>query len=170
MQGTRKNRSIIFLAAALITLLAVLYTAFQVRSGLFEDKAYLTPIPQSTIYAFADNVELKTKLQAVIAAQRALNSSRIKFEQPPRVRSVLKTTLSEARKQVQQPGETFDSTQPGSTPVWFVSFKGNLRIEGGPQPANATEVPRPFGPGCAFVIIPTHQQTGTTVGGLGCSE
>lgn len=171
MDDLRKKQILVLLVAALIILLSIIYVAFALTRGGTEDKTYLTPIPQGTIDAFRNTSELKTKLQAVIAAQRVLPASRIRFEQPPRVRSVAKTTLSDAYQQVAQSGETYTYTLPDSTPVWLVWFEGNLRIEGGPRPPNATEVPSQFGPGCAYVIILTsNQQAGTAVGGLSCPK
>ena len=51
---------------------------------LTEGTYYLTPIPQATLFAFPDEQSIKTKLQAVIAAQRGIDASHVNWVAQPK--------------------------------------------------------------------------------------
>jgi hypothetical protein len=118
-----------------------------------EDTSYLTPIPQSTIAAYKEDMPIKTKQDAAIAAQALLSSTRLEYEELPRVTFVENLSLEEAHQKVRQtqPGEYFSEDRPGNTRVWLVLLEGNWRIV--PPDPEHVYTPEPLTHGCAFVIL-----------------
>ena len=85
-----------------------------------EDTSYLTPIPESTLSAYRSEMPITNKLEAVIAAQIFMRTTRLEYEETPRVISVDELTLDEAHRRVRdaQPGNYYCGDRPGNTIVW----------------------------------------------------
>jgi hypothetical protein len=131
-----------------------------------EDKSYLTPIPESTLSAYRSEMPITNKLEAVIAAQMFMRTTRLEYEETPSVVSVDELTLDEAHRRVRDPqsGNYYYEDRPGNTIVWLVVLEGNYRI----IPPVADYTPEPFGRGCAYVII--DQDGGGEMTTFACSE
>jgi hypothetical protein len=131
-----------------------------------EDTSYLTPIPESTLSAYRSEMPITNKLEAVIAAQMFMRTTRLEYEETPRVVSVDELTLDEAQRRVRDPesGNYYFEDRPGDTKVWLVVLEGNYRI----IPPVPDYTPEPFGRGCAYVII--DQDGGGEMTAMACSE
>ena len=94
-----------------------------------------------------------SKLQAAIAAQVIIRTSRLDYETAPKVISVEEMTLAEAQKIVRQlkPGNTYHDDIAGDTKVWLVMLKGEYRII--PPDPEHTYTPEPLAEGCISVIV-----------------
>ena len=134
-----------------------------------EDTHYLTPIPQSTIAAYTEDMPIKTKQNAAIAAQALLLSTRLEYEELPRVTFVENLLLEEAHQKVRQtqPGEYSSEDRPGNIRVWLVLLEGNWRIV--PPDPEHIYTPEPLTHGCAFVII-DRKNDRTEIGTIKCSN
>jgi hypothetical protein len=134
-----------------------------------EDTTYLTPIPQSTIAAYTEDIPIKNKQDAAIAAQALLSSTRLEYEVLPRVTFVENLPLEEAHQKVRQtqPGAYSPEDRPGNTRVWLVLFEGEWRIV--PPDPEHIYTPEPLAHGCAFVII-DRKNDRSEIGTIKCSE
>jgi hypothetical protein len=132
------------------------------------DTAYLTPVPEATISAYREDVPIESKLQAVIAAQVFLKTTRLDFEEAPKVISVDEVSLDEALYEVRDfrsCAECFED-RAGETKVWLVMLGGEWRII--PPDPGHTNTPEPREPGCAFVIIDPNGRH--EMGTFSCNE
>ena len=107
---------------------------------------------------------IRNKLDAAIAAQALLSSTRLEYEELPRVMYVENLPLEEVHEKVRQmqPGEYFSEDRPGNTRVWLVLFEGEWRVV--PPDPEHVYTPEPLAHGCAFVIIDRnydHSEIGT---------
>jgi hypothetical protein len=134
-----------------------------------EDTLYLTPIPQSTIAAYTEDMPIKNKQDAAIAAQAILSSTRLEYEELPRVTFVENLSLEEAHQKVtqSQPGEYSSEDRPGNTRVWLVLLEGDWRIV--PPDPEHVYTPEPLTHGCTFVII-DRKNDRTEIGTINCSN
>ena len=119
--------------------------------GLREVTTYLTPIPEATIYAYREDLPIENKLQAVIAAQAELGTTRFDFENFPTVRSVEELKLEKAHQKIKvhSPGDTHYDERPGNTKVWLILFDGQMRI----IPPVSDNTPEPYSRWCVYVMI-----------------
>ena len=113
---------------------------------LKENKAYLTPIPRATIDAYPYNRPVKTKLQAVIAAQQ--ESFHMDWTSPPTAIFTQEMKYEDALQKIEQPG-TYSYVEPErlQVKVWLVVFEGDWTIT---DPLGTT-----IGPisGCTCVVV-----------------
>ena len=130
-----------------------------------EDKTYLTPVPEATLYAFRYDHPIETKLQAVIAGQRGIGTTHINWLESPQVVFVKRTFYKEVIERLEESeSETYHDPISPEISVWFVVFKGKLSIT---QPTGKTTEP---GNLCAFVIINPENGEGYRYGSRNCSE
>jgi len=108
-----------------------------------DDSLYLTPIPEETLAAFRAGTPIESKLQAVIAARVYLGTTRLHYQAPPAVISV-----------VEHPPN-----------VWKVVFEGEWQVIP-PDPRPVT--PSPPVHGCVYVTIYTNDNERTEIGTIGC--
>jgi hypothetical protein len=147
--------------------LAILLTLLLLPGcSVLEDTTYLTPIAQETLSAYRGNGPLTNKLQAVIAARRELQATRLEYIGDPIVRSVEEIRWDEAQKRVQQPGSTSYDNPPGDTKVWFIVFDGLGRI----NPPDPEHKITPHAPGrmCAYVMIEAEAGGRSQIGSMDC--
>ena len=137
----------------LLTLLLVAFPVIASCSVIKEDASYLTQIPQATILAYRSDMPITSKLDAAIDAQAFVQTSRIEYEDLPRVILVEKSSLDEAYRKLSQFREGNDVAldRPGKTEVWLVILEGDWRIV--PPVPDRVYTPEPLSPGCLFVII-----------------
>lgn len=119
--------------------------------GLREDSTYLTPIPEATIYAYHEDLPIENKLQAVIAAQAELGTTRFDFEDLPAVRSVEELKLEKAQQKIKNYSlsDTQYDERPDNTKVWLILFDGQMRL----IPLFSDETPGPYSRWCVYVMI-----------------
>jgi len=130
-----------------------------------ENNLYLSPIPQETLSAYREGMPVETRLQAVIAAQAFLQTTRLEYTSQPGVISVEEMPLDLAHEKVREPGTTVNEDRPGDTKVWLVLFAGEWRVI--PPAPRSDFTPGPPAPGCAFVIL--DPKSGRhEMGTLGC--
>jgi len=110
-----------------------------------EDAYYLTPIPEGTIESFQEGTPVVTKLQAVIAARAYLRSTRLYFQETPRVIFV----------QEDPPG------------AWQVVFEGDYQVIG-PDPEHTVTPPAPKH-GCVLLEFEAKGGQGLRVKTVECS-
>jgi hypothetical protein len=144
--------------------------ALVILPGCFsgEDTSYLTPIPEATLAAYQSESPIENKLQAVIAAQRVLQTTRLDYQEEPVVVSVDEMRLEKAHQSVQQlqPGDYFYEDRPDDTKVWLVMFEGMWRII--PPDPEHTYTPEPFSYGCIYVIIDRDNRS--EMGTIACPD
>ena len=130
------------------------------------DTAYLTPIPQATLFAYNKGTPVENKLQAVIAARLFLFTTRMEFAEPPSVVSVESIPLEYALSQTKKPGATTNDDRPGNTNVWLVIFEGNYQI----IPPDPEHIFTPEAPlhGCAYVIVDPNTIGRNEGGSIAC--
>jgi hypothetical protein len=118
---------------------------------LTEDQRYLTPIPEATLAAYRSDMPITNRLEAVIAAQMFVKTTRLEYEETPGVVSVDELTLDDAHQNVRdpQPGNSYSEYRPGNTKVWLVMLEGDYRI----LPPDSDYTPEPFSHGCVYVIV-----------------
>ncbi len=131
-----------------------------------EDRTYLTPIPEATLRAFRSDSPIESKLQAVIAARVNLESTRLRFSEPPQVVSVEAMSLKLAHQRAAQPGVSTYEERPGDTQVWLVILEGEWQVFP-PDPFHTVTPPPPVH-GCTYVIIDQQDSARTEIGGIGC--
>jgi hypothetical protein len=119
--------------------------------NFFEDQIYLTPIPETTLAAYRDEMPITNKLEAVVAAQMFMRTTRIKYEELPRVISVEELELTDAQHRMRDPESEnyYYEDRPGNTIVWLILLEGDFRI----VPPVSDYTPEPFVRGCAYVLI-----------------
>jgi len=117
-----------------------------------EDDSYLTPIPETTLNAYRTNMTIENKVQAVVAAQAYIRTTRIDFIDRPNVVSVEEMQLEEANKFLHPASDGgYYEDRPGDTKVWLVLLTGNWRII--PPDFDHSYTPRPFRRGCAYILV-----------------
>ena len=131
-----------------------------------EDRTYLTAVPEATLMAFRSDSPIRNKLQAVIAARVNLESTRLRFSEPPQVVSVDALSLEEAHQRVAQPRITTYEDRPGDTPVWLVIFEGDWQVFP-PDPFHTVTPPPPVH-GCTYVIIDQNDGARTEICEISC--
>jgi hypothetical protein len=106
---------------------------------------------------------VKSKLQAVIAAQIALGATRLHYAQPPQAIFVEQVASPEGQRRIR----SIDA-RPAAD-AWLVIFEGDYQIIGPAMPATpsaATPTPIPYVHGCVFVLLSAVDgmfiQAGTT--------
>jgi hypothetical protein len=93
----------------------------------------------------------KTKLQAALAAQSDLYTTRLHYTQPPQIIFVEQMGSLEAQRRMR----TIDALMPGID-AWLVIFEGDYQIFGPPGPTSlpvVTPTPIPTVHGCAYIIL-----------------
>jgi hypothetical protein len=145
--STGKSPKILIIFVALIVLTAILCIGCTRIKDLTEDKAYLTPIPKTTLEAFQFGQPVKTKLQAVIATH-GMQMLHTNWVGQPMVIFADNMEYKEALHRIDPLNSTdyYDPT-PSDTPVWLVVFKGEYTIT---EPLG-TETP--LYSGCGFALI-----------------
>jgi hypothetical protein len=113
-----------------------------------EDGAFLDPIPESTLQAFQFGYKIETKLQAVIAARRALEESSKNYTNVPQVVSVEKLSFARAYSRVEDAVSRVSGTQTGNSRVWLVVFLCEVQL----PPVTPEQAPE-SSQNCTFVII-----------------
>ena len=133
-------------------------------NNLTDAQNYLTPIPKATINAYRENMPITNKLEAAIAAQNFLETTRLDFKEYPKVIFVERTTLDEAYQKIhsQKPEDYDTENRQGKTKVWLVIVEGNFRI----IPPLSEPTPTPYSHGCAYVII--DQNGANEMGTIAC--
>ena len=136
-----------------ISLMTLLFLFIGTRCTIYEDKTYLTPVPEGTLHAYGETRAVGGKLQPVNEAWLMLSASRLEFRDTPRVILVEELTLEDAHQKVgiPRPGDYHFEDRPGSTRVWLVIFEAEARII--PPDPEHTFTPGPFWPGCTYVIV-----------------
>jgi hypothetical protein len=99
-------------------------------------------IPAGTVQAWHSG-PIETRLQAAIAAQAALCTTRLYYAKSPPIVLVERMGLPEAQRRV----ATNDGPTSGID-VWLVIFEGNYQIY---PPVSPTPIPSVHG--CAFVML-----------------
>jgi len=123
--------------------------------GLFsEDTTYLTPIPEATLAAHRVEMPITNKLEAVIAAQVFLRTTRLDYQELPKVCSVEKLRLAEAYQAVNRT-DIYDD-RPDDTRVWLVILEGEWTII--PPDPGHDFTPAPPARGCAYVILDQNNE------------
>ena len=158
---------------ASIILLVTLQACSQVDRGAQERTSYLTPIPWETVSAAQIANPISTKLEAVIAAQRALGTTRLRSSETPRAVFVERLRYADARKDFIPPEASTVDTYPPDTQVWLIVFAGQWRVEGGPPTPEGAKSPIPLpspsptSERCVFVLFPASEEVqGRTVSGV----
>jgi hypothetical protein len=130
-----------------------------------EDKTYLTPVPRATLDAFQYDQPIETKLQAVIASQRRIETTHINWLESPQVILVKRMFYKEVIERLEESeNETFHDPISPEVSVWFVVFKGKMSIT---EPLGKTTEP---GNLCAFAIINPENGEGYRYGSRNCSR
>ncbi|MEO7838686.1 MAG: hypothetical protein ABIU06_04990 [Anaerolineales bacterium] len=142
------RKKILFLLA-LITIVTFLVNCSSVTST--EDKAYLTPIPESTWSAYREIRPINNRFDAVLEASQEIHHSRLTFTQgAPIVVFTEEMTLTEAKKLIpEDPGEVYSSEdRPADSKVWLVIFEAQWQI----LPPMSNDL-LPLETGCIYAII-----------------
>jgi len=130
-----------------------------------EDKTYLTPVPEATLHAFRFDQPIETKLQAVIASQRSIETTHINWLEPPQVIFVKSMHYKEVIERLEEAEtESHSVTVSPEAVVWFVVFKGKMSIT---EPLGKTTEP---GVSCAFAILNPENGDGYRYGSRNCSK
>lgn len=130
-----------------------------------EDKTYLTPAPEATLHAYRFDQPIETKLQAVIASQRRIETTHINWLEPPQVFFVEIMAYREVTERLEESvTETFHPSLSPETSVWFVVFKGEMSLT---EPLGKTTEP---GNSCAFTILNPESGEGYRYGTRNCSK
>jgi len=162
-----KNAYILFSSIWNISLI-MLFSGSSLRSGITENATYLSPIPEVTLLAYREGQSIENKLQAVVAANAALRTTRIHYDEQPKAIQVELMKLKDAHNLVRYQGTSdyaFED-RPDNTRVWLVLFKRNFVIIP-PDPEN-TYTPVSPTYGCLYVILDNNNPGRTEVSGLGC--
>jgi hypothetical protein len=133
-----------------------------------EDTTYLTPIPEATIDAFKEDQPVKTRLEAALYAIKYSNVGHFVFNSLPKVVSVEKLSIADAKKRVARPGYSgYDSTNWGDE-VWLVVLEGEIQIYPPPPPGDKqATLPPPFH-GCNFFMFDVNPSGGGELGSIAC--
>jgi hypothetical protein len=152
-------------SAAPVALIAILSTGCARFGHLTEDKSYLTPIPQATLDAFQFGLPVKTKLQAVIAAQKGILTFHMDWVGQPVAIFAETMTYEQARQRVEGPDSTsyYDPTQL-DTQVWLVVFRGEFSLI---EPLGTKTPPTT---GCGYVVLNVKDGSGMRAGSGPCKS
>ncbi len=133
----------------------------QQQATMPEDSLYLTPVPESTLFAIQVTPPVTTKLEAVILARKELATTRLVFTGEPIVVRVEEMNYDKALQQVSQDGAESSSGLSSDSIVWLVTFEGEIQVIFDPLRTITPESPAHR---CAFVIINASngQSTGVT--------
>lgn len=114
--------------AALITLTGTSSAGCARIKDLSEGKSYLTPIPQATLDAYRSGQPVRTRQQAVIAAQQDIFMFHKDWESRPAAIFAERMDYEAALQFFEQPESSyFYDPTPLNTPVWLVVFEGEWR-------------------------------------------
>ncbi|HPH94271.1 MAG TPA: hypothetical protein PKW33_00240 [Anaerolineaceae bacterium] len=130
------------------------------------DLRYRTPIPDATVQAYVPGGYISDHLEAVIAGEQFLKTTRMVSLQPPATLFAERMTLTEAKEKTLPSGQSFDGPLSEDAPVWLVIYKGLWRIE----PPFPEETPDPGEIGCVFTIMPENGIGVRTAGTIKCPE
>jgi hypothetical protein len=136
----------------------------------FEDKTYLTPIPEATLAAFKYDGLITNKLQAAIVALKSSMGGHFGFNNRPTVISVEKISLTEALRLTKQENYSYNFRNWGSE-VWFVVLEGDIQIIPPPPPGGFRKatLPPPFH-GCNYEMFDVNYPIGlSATGGFPCA-
>jgi hypothetical protein len=120
-----------------------------------DDLRYLTPIPEATLAAFSPDQPITSRVEAVIAARRLLETTRLSFSTSPGVIYVDQITLGEALQRENVPTQEYQYYHPTGTMIWLVAFEGEGQVippQAGTPGPEQTSVLR-----CTYVIIESGQ-------------
>lgn len=121
-----------------------------------EDGSFLEPIPEATLQAFQIGHKIETKLQAVIAARRALEASAMNYSNVPQVVSVEKLNFERAFSRVEKAVSRVGEAHPGNIRVWMVVFLCEIQV-----PLSTPEQDPVSSQNCTFIII--NEQDGSAI-------
>lgn len=109
-----------------------------------EDTAYLTPIPEETLWLIPVEKPIRHRFDATVAARQAIATTRIHPEEPLHVIYVEKQSFGDAAKRLNKPVD-----RSADLEVWLVVFKGKIQI----VPPMSEPTPGAGDVGCAYAII-----------------
>jgi hypothetical protein len=133
--------------------------------NLTEDKSYVTPIPQATLGAFQFGQPVKTKLQAVIVAQKWGLTFHMDWVKQPIAIFAETMKYEDARRRVEGPGSTsYYDPIPSDTQVWLVVFKGEYTLT---EPLGT--ITAPFS-GCGYAVFSIKDGSGMLSGTNSCES
>jgi hypothetical protein len=156
---------------ASIILLATSQACSLVNNIEQDGTTYLTPIPWQTVSAAQIGDPIINKFEAVIAAQRALGTTRLRSSGTPRAVFVDRLRYEDASRNFIPPEASAADRYPADTQVWLVVFAGHWRVEGGPEAPESAALPTPLpsltSERCVFVLFPASEEVqGRTVSGI----
>lgn len=128
------------------------------------DPALQTLITRATIDAFRNIPLIQNQRQAAIAALRAVGTSRLEYNQPPKVISVTRMSYQQAKKKIATKGEQDYTT--GNYEVWLVIFEGEFRIVSFASKAT----PGAFGCNRVWVVIGFENDQGEGIKSAPCEN
>ena len=113
-----------------------------------EDSSFLKPIPEATLQAFEYGQPIKTRLLAVIAAQREMQANAIKDPLSSLVVSVEQMKYGTALARVERNINQVIQAHPDNMNVWLVVF-----LTENTSPTNESARSAEISQICTFVII-----------------
>jgi hypothetical protein len=123
--------------------------------------ALQTPITRETLDAFQNPPLIQNQHQAAIAALRKLGTTRLEYDQSPKVISATRMSNQEAMKIIGDSGFT-----AGNYEVWLVVFEGDFCI----LPPRSAITPGGFGHNCVWVVISIANDQGEAVKSAPCGK
>ncbi len=111
----------------LLIFLSLTISILAAGCSLYQDTAYLTPVPEATLDAYRIGAPVETRLEAAIAGRKLLSGLRTAPVGAPAVVSAERTTLEEAYQRIAWNDPRYDHW-PRGTSVWLVIFEGDWRL------------------------------------------
>lgn len=126
----------------LLITFTIIFVRCSISSFNFEDDTYLTPIPESTLYAYQQKRPITTRFQAVLEATLQIHTTRMHFTQgEPKIISAEEITPK----------------------VWLVVFEGSWQIL--PPMSNDFS---PLETGCIYVTMDENVNDSTRIQATSC--